>query len=501
MSVQFTAAAGVEAWALHETVQTSTPFGLGLIDLEWRFVRVNAALAAMNGVAAGDHQGAYFGDVVPALWSQIEPALAELLESGDGALTREFTGTNPTATRQTGTWRYTFYPVGDGARLVGIGVLVVELTEQRHADELRSAILQTMADGLLALDHEGRLRCMNAAAERMLGWPEDALRGRSLHDMIHYRRLDGGALSEQESALTRVRTDRRAVRSREDAFVCRDGRMLPILYSATPEPAGGVVIVFRDATDEIERRRRAERELDAVTWVARIREALHDDRLELYSQPIIPLTGGAAREELLLRMITREGEVVSAGSFLSIAEQYGLMVELDRWVIARAVRFAALGRIVQVNLSAASMADTRVLDLIEHELRSAAAPAGNLIFELTETALQGNAASAEAFAAGLRELGCGLALDDFGSGFGNFAYLRRLPVQSLKIDMDFVRDLPGNVANQHLVQAIVSLAQGVEIETIAVGVEDQETLALLRGYGVDYAQGYYISRPTPPRAA
>lgn len=500
MTLQYTSGVDVEAWALHETVQSSTPFGLGLIDLEWRFVRVNAALAALNGLSVEEHQGSYVGDVVPGLWSQIEPALAELLESGDSVLTREFAGPSPSATAQTGTWRYTLYPVRDRAKLVAVGCLVIELTEERYADELRLAILQTMADGLLALDHNGRLRCMNAAAERMLGWTEDELRGRCAHDMIHYRRLDGGALLVEDCALTRVRTDRRAVRAREDAFVCRDSRMLPVIYSATPGPAGGVVIVFRDATDELERRGRAERELDAVTWVARIREALHDDRLELYSQPIVPLTGGAAREELLLRMITREGEVVPAGAFLAVAEQYGLMVELDQWVIGRAVRFAGLGRIVQVNLSAASTADTRVLDLIEHELRSAAAPAGNLIFELTETALHSNAAPAEAFAAGLRELGCGLALDDFGTGFGSFDYLKRLPVQSLKINMNFVRHLPTNTANQHLVQAIVNLAQSVDIETIAVGVEDKETLALLREYGVDYAQGYYISRPTPPRA-
>ncbi|MEA2143564.1 MAG: hypothetical protein QOI64_1994, partial [Solirubrobacteraceae bacterium] len=103
----------------------------------------------------------------------------------------------------------------------------------------------------------------------------------------------------------------------------------------------------------------------------------------------------------------------------------------------------------------------------------------------------------EAFARDLRRLGCGLVLDDFGTGFGSFTYLKRLPVQSLKIDVDFVCDLPCNQANQHLVRAIVSLARSFGSETIAEGVEDEKTLVLLRKLGVDFAQGYHIGRPAP----
>jgi EAL domain-containing protein (putative c-di-GMP-specific phosphodiesterase class I) len=333
----------------------------------------------------------------------------------------------------------------------------------------------------------------------MLGWTENELRGRHMHDLIHHQRPDGAPLPATECPLDCVRTQRRPVRSLEDAFVRRDGRILPIVCSASPEAGGGVVIVFRDATEEIERRRRAARELDDMTWVGRIREAIDEGRLELYSQPILPLSGGAAREELLLRMISRGGDVIPAAAFVHAAEKYGLIAEIDRWVIAQAVRYAALGRIVHVNLSAASTADARLLDLIRRELQIASAPAANVIFELTETALMSNAAAGEAFAAGLRELGCGLALDDFGTGFGSLTYLKKLPVQALKIDIEFVRDLPCNEANQHLVQAIVSLARSFDNETIAEGVEDRETLALLREYGVDYAQGYYISHPVAAR--
>jgi len=367
------------------------------------------------------------------------------------------------------------------------------LTARRHLDELCVVTLATISEGIFELDGEGRLVCMNAAAERMLGWTESELLGHAVEDLLHRRRPEGVAPPAAGSPLAGVFRDRRTVRLREDALVRRDGRLLPVLCSATPETGGGIVVAFNDVTEEIETRRRAERRLDSVGWVSRVREALDEDRLELQSQPIMPLHGGAAREELLLRMIGRDGELIRAGAFLPATEELGLIFEVDRWVIGRAVRFAALDRLVQINLSAASIADMRVLELVETELQRVGAPAGNLVFEITEAALLSDLAAGEAFAGALRGLGCGLSLDDFGNGTGGFDYLRGLNVQTLKIDIDFVRGLPDNSANQHLVQAIVALARSFGIETIAGGVEDVDTLALLRELGVDFAQGYAIS--------
>jgi PAS domain S-box-containing protein len=371
------------------------------------------------------------------------------------------------------------------------------LAARRHVDELCSVTMETIAEGIVEIDDECRLVCMNAAAERMLGWTENELLGHDVSDLIHRRRPDGVAPPADDAPLTGVFRHRRTVRSREDSLVRRDGRILPVVCSASPEQGGGMVIAFSDSSDEVEKRHRAERRLDSIGWVSRVREALDEDRLELHSQPILPLRGGAAREELLLRMVSRDGEIVNAGAFLPAAEELGLILEIDSWVIRQAVRFAALGRIVQVNLSAASLADTRLLELIGNELQRVGAPPGNLVFEVAEAALVSNGAGGEAFAAELSELGCGLSLDDFGSGTGGFSYLRRLCVQTLKIDIDFVRDLPSNAANQHLVQAIVGLARGFDVETIAGGVEDLDTLALLREFGVDYAQGYAIQDLTP----
>jgi PAS domain S-box-containing protein len=371
------------------------------------------------------------------------------------------------------------------------------IAARRHLDELCTVTMETIAEGVIELDAESRLICMNAAAERMLGWTEHELQGHLVEDLIHRRRPDGLAMPAADSPLKAVFGRRRTVRSREDSFVRRDGRVLPVVFSATPVSGGGIVIAFDDVTEQIEKRRLAARRLDSVSWVSRVREALDENRLELHSQPILPLAGGAAREELLLRMVGRDGQIFTAGDFLPAAEELGLILAVDRWVIAQAARFAGLGRIVQVNLSAASVGDPRLLDLVERELREVAAPAGNLVFEVPEAALLRDLDAGCAFADQLTELGCGLSLDDFGNGTGGFHYLLRICPQTLKIGIDFVRELPDRPASQHLVQAIVALARSYRIETIAGGVEDLDTLALLREFGVDYAQGYAINDLAP----
>jgi EAL domain-containing protein (putative c-di-GMP-specific phosphodiesterase class I) len=197
-------------------------------------------------------------------------------------------------------------------------------------------------------------------------------------------------------------------------------------------------------------------------------------------------------------MIGRDGELIQPGSFLPIAERYGLIGEIDRWVIAQAIALAAdSGGIVEANISAASIGTVDLLPFIEHQLKETGADPADLVFEITETALMHDIVAGEAFAQGLADLGCGLALDDFGTGFGSFTYLKRLPISYLKIDMEFVRDLVTNPANQHVVRAIVSLAQAFGLQTIAEGVEDEETLQLLADEGVDYAQGFHLGRPAP----
>jgi EAL domain-containing protein (putative c-di-GMP-specific phosphodiesterase class I) len=169
-------------------------------------------------------------------------------------------------------------------------------------------------------------------------------------------------------------------------------------------------------------------------------------------------------------------------------------------VIGQAVRLAASGQRVEANLSAASIGNLDLLPLIERELRDAHTDPANLVFEITETALMEDIEIGKVVANGLTGIGCQLALDDFGTGFGSFTYLKSVPVSYLKIDIDFVRDLKANPANQVLVKAIVRLAEGFGYQTIAEGVEDAETLALLEEFGVDFAQGFHLGRPAPIEA-
>jgi EAL domain-containing protein (putative c-di-GMP-specific phosphodiesterase class I) len=271
--------------------------------------------------------------------------------------------------------------------------------------------------------------------------------------------------------------------------------------SASPLRIGdaieGAVVVFRDITEEKAERARVERELAAQSWIGRIREALDEERLVLYTQPIVPLRGGSPSEELLLRMIGRDGELIVPHAFLGVAETHGLIAEIDRWVVRQAIHVAATGRRVDVNVSAESMMSVDLMALIAEELEMTGVDPANLVFEITETALVRDMEKGHAFAAGINALGCSVALDDFGTGFGTFTHVKKLSVQQLKIDIEFVRGLCHSAANQHVVRTIVNLAQGFGCETVAEGVEDVETLQLLRDLGVDYAQGYLMGRPAP----
>jgi EAL domain-containing protein (putative c-di-GMP-specific phosphodiesterase class I) len=303
-----------------------------------------------------------------------------------------------------------------------------------------------------------------------------------------------------------VRAENRTVQLDDHAFLHKNGTAVPVALSASPllfgASAEGAVVVFRDITKERSEKLRVKRELAALTWVGRIREALDDGGFVLYSQPIVPLRGGRPSEELLLRMVGRRAdELVRPDSFLGVAEKYGLITEIDRWVVTQAAALAATGRHVGANLSAESIVSVDMVGVVAAALAESGAHPSNLVFEITETSLMRDIEKGHAFARGLLDLGCKISLDDFGTGYGTFTHVKKLAISYLKIDIQFVRGLVGSSANQHVVKAIVNLAQGFGCETVAEGVEDAESLELLAEYGVDFAQGYYLGRPAPLRSA
>jgi diguanylate cyclase (GGDEF)-like protein/PAS domain S-box-containing protein len=248
--------------------------------------------------------------------------------------------------------------------------------------------------------------------------------------------------------------------------------------------------------------RAASRTQARLAWMDRIRGALQEDRFALVAQPILDLvTGRVVHHELLLRMIDDDGDLVPPGSFLSIAERFGLVAEIDTWVCRRAIRTLAEHRghdlTLEVNLSGASIGSPQLLGTIESEIAAAGVDPRSLIFEVTETAAVSNIPRARAFADRLNALGCRFALDDFGAGFGSFYYLKHLPFDFLKIDGEFVRHCATSSVDRVIISSLVRVASGLGKRTIAEFVDHQSTIDTLRDLGVDMAQGYAIGRPAP----
>lgn len=239
-------------------------------------------------------------------------------------------------------------------------------------------------------------------------------------------------------------------------------------------------------------------EIHTLRCQARIKRALREDRLELFAQPIVDATSGrTVSHELLVRMRGTDGEVILPSDFLPVAERCGLIQEIDRVVIREALRHAGAGHAVNLNISAAALGDPTLLDYVDELLAAHHVRPGLVVFELTETALVEDEDSAERFVRGVTARGCGVALDDFGTGYGGFRYLKRLPVGTLKIDREFVTDLVDGSADMHVVEAVVRLARGLGLQTIAEGVEDVAVVEHLRGLGVDRVQGFGLGRPRP----
>ena len=244
------------------------------------------------------------------------------------------------------------------------------------------------------------------------------------------------------------------------------------------------------------------RERHRLSWLERLRSALEHDRFVLHFQPIVDLTTNTLSQyEALLRLDDPDsGELLEPGAFLYIAERFGMMRAIDRWVVGTAL--ATLGDCLpdvrlEVNLSAPSLSDPDLLALIERELSERSVDPSKLIFEITETDALANLQPAKELARRLTNLGCAFALDDFGSGFSSFYALQQLSYDYIKIDGDFIRRLPVSRDDKLVVRALVDVAHGMGKETIAEFVTDQPTQELLRDYGIDYAQGFHVGRPQP----
>lgn len=240
-----------------------------------------------------------------------------------------------------------------------------------------------------------------------------------------------------------------------------------------------------------------------MEWVSRIEHALHHDRFVLVAQPIVRIDGQTPglHCEILLRMRDDQGALVSPGQFMPAAERYHLASRVDRWVVTHALQWLDRhqDRIDQcaINLSGQSLGDAAFMDFVLKSLSDTALNCEKLCFEITETAAISNLQTANHFIGTLRARGCKFSLDDFGSGLSSFAYLRNLPVDVLKIDGQFVRDIAHDPVSLAMVKSIHEIGCLMGKQTVAEFVESQAILDLLREIGVHYAQGYAVGYPVP----
>jgi EAL domain-containing protein (putative c-di-GMP-specific phosphodiesterase class I) len=235
-----------------------------------------------------------------------------------------------------------------------------------------------------------------------------------------------------------------------------------------------------------------------LEWVALVREAVDRGMLMLDAQPIVDVTTGEHyADELLVRMRGPDGRQVPAGQFVPTAERFGLIRDVDRWVVNRAVDLAASGRRVNVNISAASLADPDLTQMIGERIEAKRADPALLTFEITETVATPTIEALREFAGRIEGLGCGLSLDDVGTGFGSLTYLQNLHFTQLKIDMQFIRGILDSATDLRIVRSIVLIGQELGMRTVAEGVESADVLTKLAELGVDYAQGYHLGRAKP----
>ena len=242
-----------------------------------------------------------------------------------------------------------------------------------------------------------------------------------------------------------------------------------------------------------------------MQWVARISDALDEDRFCLFAQAIVSLDNDSHRHyEILVRMLDEDGRIVPPGAFLPAAEKYNLIEKLDAWVVTNACEFLAQNAafaeeidFVSINLSGRSLTNEKFLESIFHIFKQTGISTQKVCFEITETAAVSNMHSAIKFIKSLKEIGCQFALDDFGSGISSFGYLKKLPVDFLKIDGMFVKDIVEDPIDYAMVKSINEVGQLMEMKTIAEFVENDEIKIKLKTLGVNYGQGYGLGKPMP----
>jgi len=267
------------------------------------------------------------------------------------------------------------------------------------------------------------------------------------------------------------------------------------------DKGGNRIFIFLPTDEDVKARK------SDISWVARIRSAIKNNKFQLFAQPIHPLSTdkGAMpfyHYETLIRLF-ENGVQIPPNEFLPSAEQQDLMIEIDQWVVKEALKHLAMIKqtkplpIFSINLSGQSVNETQFLSFVLREIKASGVNPEMICFEITETVAVNNINLAMNFIEHLKALGCSFSLDDFGTGVSSYGYLRELPVDYLKIDGIFVKNLESDRISQEMIRSINQVGHVMGLKVIAEYVENDEIIRILHEIGVDYGQGYGISRPMP----
>jgi PAS domain S-box-containing protein len=387
---------------------------------------------------------------------------------------------------------------GEIAALVGVCHDVTDRTAIERAlgaSERRIHAIIDQTPAIITVKNlDGRYVMVNAEAGRVFGVSPGDLIGQRCTDVFPADIAESQHANDQLAA-----AEGEAVYGQ--ATLQRDGEPRTYLTVTFPLPddAGLPAEICTIATDVHHSRERLAERLERISWSERINQALAEDRMLAFEQPIVHMrTGEQVSRELLARMVTAgdRQQVLEPSTFLPAAERFGLIQRIDTWMVGEAIERARDGAL-PVNHSAVTLSDPSSRREIIDMLAGAPGPPTRNTCDITETADVEQLHAARLFAADVVALGCHLALDDFGTGFGSFTYLSHLPLSYLKIDRSYVQALAEQPDDQRLVRGIIGVGGLFGLQTIAEGVNDERTAAVLRELGADFAQGHHFGKAAP----